>query len=110
MTAKNVHSDWVAILEAANGPITADADQLFRERHIDVIPDVLCNSGGVIVSYYEWIQNRTYVTWPLEKVQGLLIDRMQDTFNEVYDTAKIDDITYRNAAFQLAIHSLKDWA
>ena len=108
--AKKVDSDCIAILEAANGPTNTEADKVFEERLVDVIPDVLCNSGGVVVSYYEWIQNRAYETWPLKKVHSLLTERMQETFNEVHDYSKTNNVTYRNAAFKIAMESLESYA
>tara|TARA_B100000482_G_scaffold187852_1_gene166999 strand:- start:669 stop:1892 length:1224 start_codon:yes stop_codon:yes gene_type:complete len=108
--AKSVSSECIAILEAANGPTNLDADAIFEERLIDVIPDVLCNSGGVVVSYYEWLQNRAYETWPLKKVDYLLTERMKETFNEVDYFSKTNNVTYRKAAFQLAINSLNAYS
>lgn len=58
-----------AIVEAANGPTTADADALLAEKKIEVFPDVCCNSGGVVVSCYEWLHNRSYEYWTEEDIQ-----------------------------------------
>ena len=56
------------ILEGANGPTTNDADKYFYEKGIDIIPDVLANGGGVVVSYYEWVQNKASFYWTEEEV------------------------------------------
>ena len=58
------------IVEAANGPTWPDADEVFEERGITVVPDVLANAGGVIVSYFEWVQNLQHFRWPLEQIQA----------------------------------------
>ncbi|MCX6666472.1 MAG: glutamate dehydrogenase, partial [Euryarchaeota archaeon] len=74
--------DCRLLVEGANGPTVIEADHIFVEKNIEVIPDVLCNSGGVIVSYFEWLQNRSNDYWSLEKVEEKLAEIIEKTFHE----------------------------
>jgi glutamate dehydrogenase (NAD(P)+) len=91
------------IVEAANGPTWPDADLVFRDRGIPVVPDILANAGGVVVSYFEWVQNLQHFRWPLEQIQREQETRMVDSFQKVYDLAQRKNISLRTAAFMLAI-------
>jgi glutamate dehydrogenase (NAD(P)+) len=91
------------IVEAANGPTWPEADDVFNERGIPVVPDILANAGGVIVSYFEWVQNLQNFKWPLEQVQREEEKRLVDAFHEMYDIAQRKKITMRTAAFYRAI-------
>jgi glutamate dehydrogenase (NAD(P)+) len=91
------------IVEAANGPTWPDADLVFRERGISVVPDILANAGGVVVSYFEWVQNLQHFRWPLEQIQREQESRMVDSFQKVYDMAQRRNVSLRTAAFMLAI-------
>jgi glutamate dehydrogenase (NAD(P)+) len=91
------------IAEGANGPTTPAADRIFRERGIDVIPDILCNSGGVIVSYFEWTQNRQGENWYLDEVRGKLKRRITDAYDRVAATMKRLRTDSRNAAMAVAL-------
>jgi glutamate dehydrogenase (NAD(P)+) len=91
------------IAEGANGPTTPAADRIFRERGIDVIPDILCNSGGVIVSYFEWTQNRQGENWYLDEVRGKLKRRITDAYDRVAATMKRHRTDARNAAMIVAL-------
>ena len=71
------------ILEAANGPITADAEAILLANGVDVVPDILANAGGVVVSYYEWVQNKTSDHWPAKKVDERLRDTLWDAADRV---------------------------
>ena len=109
MTVDNIHENVIAVFEAANGPTTYEADQKLFDKNITLIPDVLCNSGGVVVSYYEWLQNRRYETWPPEKIQSLLLKQMESTFDKVYTLSNIEKITFRKAAFIIALENIKPY-
>lgn len=91
------------IVEAANGPTTPDADEIFRKRGIPVVPDILANAGGVTVSYLEWVQNIQHVTWTLDEVRAHLKKTMHDSYRAVADLARSRNLDLRTAAFILAI-------
>ena len=91
------------IVEGANGPTTPEADQIFIERGITVIPDILANAGGVTVSYFEWAQNIQRFTWTHERIVEELDHKMRDAYSAVADAAARHDIDLRTAAFVLAI-------
>src|SRR5215213_292001 len=91
------------IVEAANGPTWPEADEVFRARGIHVVPDILANAGGVIVSYFEWVQNLQHFRWSLEQVQREEEHRLVESFSKVYDLAERKSISMRTAAFMLAI-------
>jgi len=107
--AESFHPDCKLVAEGANGPLDTDADRLLTERNIPVIPDVLCNSGGVIVSYFEWLQNRTNEYWSLQQVEMKLKELLRTTFFKfkyMYDSEKfklMSDVhdTHTNAPQQL---------
>ena len=91
------------IVEAANGPTWPEADEVFKARGILVVPDVLANAGGVIVSYFEWVQNLQHFRWPLEQIQREEEFKLVEAFREVYDLAERKNVTMRTAAFMKAI-------
>jgi glutamate dehydrogenase (NAD(P)+) len=91
------------IVEAANGPTWPEADEIFVARGIPVVPDVLANAGGVVVSYFEWVQNLQHFRWPLEQVQREEERRLVDAFRDMYDLAQRKGVTLRTAAFMKAI-------
>jgi glutamate dehydrogenase (NAD(P)+) len=91
------------IVEAANGPTWPEADEVFTARGIPVVPDVLANAGGVIVSYFEWVQNLQHFRWPLEQIQREEESKLVEAFRDVYDLAQRKNITLRTAAFMKAI-------
>jgi glutamate dehydrogenase (NAD(P)+) len=92
------------IVEAANGPTWPDADAVFQRRGIPVVPDILANAGGVVVSYFEWVQNLQHFRWPLEQIRREEETRMVDAFQKVYDYARRKEVSLRTAAFMLAIN------
>jgi glutamate dehydrogenase (NAD(P)+) len=101
-TAKAVQAK--VVIEAANGPTWPEADEVFHAREIVVIPDILANAGGVIVSYFEWVQNLQHFRWPLHQIQSEEESRLVEGFNKVHDLAQRKSVPMRTAAFMLAIN------
>ncbi len=91
------------VLELANAPTTAAADDILFRRDVMVIPDILANAGGVVVSYFEWSQNLSNDVWPEEKVLGRLRETMITAFNDVHEYCKETQCRLRKAAYQLAV-------
>ncbi len=94
------------ILEGANGPTAKEADAYFHEHGIHVIPDVLANAGGVIVSYYEWVQNKQGYYWPEELVNQRLGENMRKSFNAVRDCVLQYNVRPRLACYMVALRRL----
>jgi glutamate dehydrogenase/leucine dehydrogenase len=91
------------IVEGANGPTSADADDILREKGIMVIPDILANAGGVTVSYFEWVQNRIGYYWDIDDVHKRHDRMMREAFDNVYQTAYRHKTTLRLGAYIFAI-------
>ena len=104
VTAANADAVQAGILlEIANGPVTPEADRILSAKGSTVIPDVLANAGGVTVSYFEWIQNRTGERWNREMVETKLHQTMRSAYREVSDFAKEHGTTLREASYALAL-------
>lgn len=96
------------IIEAANGPITAEADQILEKKGITVVPDILANAGGVVVSYFEWVQNIQSVSWTEESVNAKLKEIMDPAFEAVWNIAHENDTTLRMGAYLIAVKRVVD--
>ncbi|MEJ2717299.1 MAG: Glu/Leu/Phe/Val dehydrogenase, partial [Deltaproteobacteria bacterium] len=96
------------IAEGANGPVTPEADEILLERGISAIPDILCNAGGVTVSYLEWVQDLQSFSWPLEQINRHLKDLMVRAYHSVTDCCNAHQVTERVAAQMLAIQRIND--
>ena len=94
------------VFEMANGPTTAEADEILAKKGVLVVPDVLANAGGVTVSYFEWLQNMKDESWDLEKVRGKLKKKMVKAFEEVWKIHENKKIDLRTAAYVLALQRL----
>ena len=90
------------IIEGANAPITYEADRIIKDKNILVVPDILANAGGVIVSYFEWVQDKQQYFWLEDEIKANLSKIIKDSFNEVYYKAKNKNITLREAALSIA--------
>ena len=91
------------IVEAANSPTWPEADEIFQKRGIPVVPDILANAGGVVVSYFEWVQNLQHFRWSLEQVRQEEESRMVTAFHKVYELSQRKSIPMRTAAYMLGI-------
>ena len=90
-------------MEAANGPTTPEADEILNKKDVLIIPDILANSGGVTVSYFEWAQNIQQFRWELDKVNAELLKTIQRAYQDVKEIAKQNNADMRTAAFILGI-------
>ncbi|MES2387679.1 MAG: Glu/Leu/Phe/Val dehydrogenase [Bacteroidota bacterium] len=104
ITAENAHRIQARlIVEGANGPTSAAADQILAEKGIKAVPDILANAGGVTVSYFEWVQNRLGYKWGLDRVQRRSDRIMKDSFERVFQAAEKHDVSLRIGAYIVAI-------
>ena len=100
-TAGNVKAKLV--VEGANGPTTLEGDAILKEKGIPVFPDILCNSGGVVVSYFEWVQNLQNYYWTFEEVQEKQIIKMKEAFDAIWALKEEKNVDMRTAAYMIAI-------
>ena len=91
------------VIEAANGPTSLEGDEILSRRGITVVPDILCNAGGVVVSYLEWVQNQQAIYWEETETNSKLKHVMDRSFEEVCEMAEDKNVSYREAAYMIAI-------
>ena len=108
ITAENaylVKADVIA--EGANGPIDTEGETILLDKGITIIPDILCNSGGVIGSYFEWLQNRNGELWQLDEVMFKIDKKLTEVFLKVEKVVVDDKTDWRTAAYILAIKRIE---
>lgn len=108
ITRQNVGDLRVKVVaEAANGPTTLAADKMLENRRIDLIPDILCNAGGVIVSYFEWVQNKRSEHWLLEEVDQRLAERIKAAYRRVSAMCSERGHNSRTSAYAVALERIR---
>jgi len=105
-TAKGVKAKIIA--ECANGPTTPEADKILHKNGVFVIPDILANSGGVIVSYLEWVQNLERIAWTEDEVNGMLEKKITGAFHDVHAASLKHNVDMRTAAMIVAVGRVAD--
>jgi len=109
ITSENVDKIKASmIIEGANGPTTPEADKAINEKGIFLVPDILANGGGVMVSYFEWVQNLQNYYWSFEEVQEKQEVKMVKAFDDILDIMKEFDVSMRVAAFMMSIKRVAD--
>ena len=96
------------VAEAANGPTTPEADVILRDRGVTVIPDILCNAGGVVVSYFEWVQGLQYYFWKESEIISRLQEIMARSFNRVWQTSRKSGVDLRTGALMEGVSRVAD--
>ncbi len=96
------------VIEGANGPTTGAGDKILNDKGVMVVPDILANSGGVLVSYYEWVQSRDNFFWDLERVQKSQESAMMAVWNDVIEFSKEHGVNLREAAVSMAVERVLD--
>lgn len=109
ITEQNAHEIKAKIVvEAANGPTTYAATEILTERGVLIVPDVLASAGGVVVSYFEWVQNNQGYYWPLEEINEKLTTILTSSFQKVYQTAQTRGINMRLAAYIVGLKRITE--
>lgn len=96
------------VAEAANHPVTPEADKLLADSGVTLVPDILCNAGGVTVSYFEWVQNAQRIAWTEDQVNGALEQKMMKACSDVHTRAEAAGCDLRTAAFLLAVERVAE--
>lgn len=108
ITSNNVNSIKADIIvEGANGPITANANEILSNRDIMIVPDILANGGGVVVSYFEWVQDISWLFWDEPQVREKLRTIMYRSFDKVYEFSKAHNLDLRTSAMAVSLQRLE---
>ncbi|WP_053367562.1 Glu/Leu/Phe/Val family dehydrogenase [Bacillus sp. FJAT-27245] len=109
ITEENAHNIKASIIvEAAGGPTTLEAGKILDSMGILVVPDVLAGLGGIVVSYFEWVQNKQGLYWPLKEIEEKLRLKMTVAFNTIYESAKARRINMRMAAYMAGVQKMAE--
>ena len=109
ITAENASKIQASVIvEGANGPVAADADCILEKQGVTVVPDILANAGGVIVSYFEWVQNLQSFAWSGEEVNRRLEEKMHAAFQHVWELKELYRTSMRTAAYIGALKRLTE--
>ena len=95
-------------MEGANGPTSIEADEILQKKGITVVPDILANAGGVIVSYFEWVQNIQSVSWSEEHVNAQLKEILDTAFFDLWNLAQEKQVPLRTGAYLIAVKRVVD--
>ena len=96
------------VAEGANGPTTPEGDAILRDRGVTVIPDILCNAGGVVVSYFEWVQGLQYYFWEESQITARLQELMSRAFARVWSVGQKNGVDLRTAALMEGVRRVAD--
>jgi len=108
ITALNADSIKASLIaEGANGPIDVDGEKILLERGVDVIPDILCNAGGVTGSYYEWLQNKRSENYNISTVLHMIEEKLTESFEKTVDTADKYKTDWRTGAYIVALERIE---
>jgi glutamate dehydrogenase (NAD(P)+) len=108
ITKENANSIKATLIaEGANGPTDVEGEKILLERGVTIIPDIMCNSGGVIGSYFEWLQNRNGELWQMDEILEKLEKKLRSTFKKVTAYSEEKGIDMRTAAFAIAIERIE---